>query len=300
MVDFLNEPQLRNRFAQFNQQVTQLRFAEGLRRNAELVRAETNLHFAKDIALSEGVRLDLGALRKLSLQTELSAQSVEAQVGYNLWRMQLWVSQLWEPLNPRREKTGGILQIAGKTPLSQTVPPMSLLATLHKLACAHLAVPATDISIPNGASLQAFLEIDKLTQIPKFWRLGLQVAQALQSPVFNQANLPVLLTYVRHQLVVSAVEPTGCLQFSTGWVRNLPQIMALVQELQLQGAKNQQPKLAFISSDQVVEWLTLWTDLFLESFSQAEQLIRFVQAGRLPETQNNCAQADINKSFPQV
>ncbi|MDO5060014.1 MAG: hypothetical protein Q4D73_00085 [Actinomycetaceae bacterium] len=300
MVDFLNDPQLQDRLAQFNQQVTQLRFAEGLRRNAELVRAETNLHFAKDLAFAEGVRLDLGTLRELSMQTELSFPSVEAQVGYNLWSMQFWVSQLWEPLNPRREKTGGILQIAGKNPGAKSVPQMSLLASLHKLACANLAVPATDISIPNGACLQAFLEIDKLTQVPKFWRLGLQVAQALQSPVFKQANLPVLLTYVRQQLVVTAVEPTGCLQFSAGWVRNLPQIMALVQELQLQATKNQQLKLAFTSAEQVVQWLTLWADLFLESFSEAQQLIRFVQAGRLPETQNNCAQADTEKSFPQV
>ncbi|MCS4484738.1 hypothetical protein NXS08_04495 [Gleimia sp. 6138-11-ORH1] len=284
MVEFLEKSQLQTRLEQFNQLAGKLRFAEGLRRNAELVRAETNLHLAKDIAFSEGVRLDLAQLRADSLQAEADVKSVEMQIGYNYWRLQLWVSQFWPPLNPRREKSGGVLAVVGKAPAAQPLALPAFLGTAHKLAVAQLPLDKTEVGIPLSRHFQEFAFVGKIAEVPLFWRLGLQLAQALQAPIFTTANLPVVLTFIRQQLVISGLEPTGCLQFGVGWNRYFPQVQEIVNLLKSEAGKALEPKLAFNSEEVVVAWLSLWADILLASFPATEDLIKAVQAGRMPET----------------
>lgn len=275
--------------------LTKLRFAEPLRRNSQVARLETNLHIARDLAENAGIKIALGELRNLTMQrtylneeTETNSQTrlcagknpaanLEEQVAQNYWRMQLWVSEQWAELNPRpARKTGGILQVGSTPKIAVPTPTPTGLATLHKIASAEItgnSVPAGQVGIPQPEVAQLITKILETSEIELIDRLGLALAQNLLTPLFPLHSSEILLTWIRHQLVVKGVEPTGCLLLTAGWKTHQPQVRTWVKQAKHNG----------LTPENLENWRKLWLQILLDSFPPTHILLRAVQAGKLPE-----------------
>ncbi|EEH64532.1 hypothetical protein HMPREF0044_0269 [Gleimia coleocanis DSM 15436] len=290
MNTYLADPQFKTQLEQLNQALTELRFAEGLRRNSDAARAETNLHFAFDLGFVNGIYIELNRLREISLLPTESRDltpsekensgtpklTVEEKRVRDYWQMQLWVSQHWAQLNPPKNGRGGLLNIGTRPQATQPrqLPLPQTLATMQKLAC--VSLPHAQMAIPQSQHLELFQNLFETNGIPGILKAGLLVAQSQLAPIFTQENQTVTLTFVRNYLVESGVEPTGCLQFMAGIRANQVAYTQALQNLTQAGAN---PEL-------LGNWLRLWVKILADSVAPSQQLIRHLQAGKLPECTN--------------
>lgn len=274
MGTFLENPQLHATLTKLHDGLTQLRFTEGLRRHSDVARTETNLHFANDLAALQGINLPLTNLRELTLE-KTTPTTLEENQALAYWQMQLWISQQWPTLNPPKNGRGKILSL-GRTPTTTaqrpSVPLPQTLATLHRIAGAKYQRRTEKLGMPSPTAQKLINQIWETTEIPAILRAGLLVAQNHLTPIFDFESTTTIHTVARHLLVASGAEPTGCLQYGIGLRTHQNRYHQTLKTLAETGA----------TPETLTQWLMLWTEILNSSLEKSHQLIRHVQAGKLP------------------
>ncbi|MDO5728612.1 MAG: hypothetical protein Q4P71_03180 [Actinomycetaceae bacterium] len=234
-----------------------LRFTEGLRRNWEAARAETNIQLAYTDAALDGARVNLNHLRLASIgRAETTDPGIALAVDY--WRAHLWISQIWNPLNARR-------------PVKKHEPPLPvIIASVHKLLSARLVgtqVSSSEVAIPSDpARTQVFIRLLS-SSLPAAVRCALAVAWAHHNPFFTRHCDEVARVVIRHLLVTSGFEPTGTLLLTYPWVAQIDRTNAVLDAVD------------WHDPETVVRWVERWIEMLGEAVDPTLTMIRHVQAG---------------------
>ncbi|MDO5049144.1 MAG: hypothetical protein Q4D87_04595 [Actinomycetaceae bacterium] len=292
--EFVNSADVKSRLADLDRAIVELRFTEGLRRNWAAARAEASVELAHFESTIDGARTDLAELRVATLSagttgsnTGLAAstpswmEKTENQPGaetggtnaqdgtgatgvadpsvlhaLDYWKAHRFVERTWPPLNSR-----GPVRV-----VEQPLP--RVLSGIHKILTGRLAsehlIREGDVAIPSDP--QALQGVNQIlnAQLPAPVRAGLLIWFAGQRPAFASHSVQVARTFARHHLVMSGYEPTGTLLAS------------------LEVARSNDALAAFSNPDPR-PWLSAYIDAMRAATGPTLEMIRHVQAGRLPQ-----------------
>ncbi|MDO5719621.1 MAG: hypothetical protein Q4P05_02685 [Actinomycetaceae bacterium] len=258
----MRERSVTDRIRAIDQAIIDLRFAEGLRRNWEAVRAETNIQLAYVEAASDGARTSLEHLRLASIGRAGATDPAEA-LALDYWRAHLWISQQWPPLNTRQP-----VRIPHR-------PLPVVVASAHKFVCARLVgetLTENAIAIPSdSASVRVFIRILS-SSLPVPTRSALAIAWAYAHPFFSVASQEVARVVVRHVMVTTGFEPTGTLVWMHPFVEHQAEVKHVLQEVD------------WAEPQTVGRWVKTWITLMGKAVDPTLEMIRHVQAGTVPKT----------------
>lgn len=256
--DFAGRSDVKAALADLDRRIVELRFTEGLRRNWAPARAEASIQLAQSEALMDGARADLAELRLASIGRVSAdgAADPSQQIALDYWHAHHWVEGTWPPLNTRR-------------PVRVVEQPLPrVLGQVHKLLTARLAsmgkIPEAAVAIPSRPESVLAMKAVLESSLPAPIRAGLLIWYAGQSPAFETHSVPLARVLARHHLVTCGFEPTGTLLTSVELARN-----PLAQQA--------------LADPEPFAWLLHYIDAMSQAVDASLQMIRHVQAGKLPE-----------------
>lgn len=270
------------------QACAELRFAEGLRRRSNEVRAEAAVQEAVATSWLEGMRVNADAVRATAMglvprnravvSADPSAADLSGRTGLGsraddldlplagamgAWRAMWRVQDLLPDLNAR--------PAPGAPPMSAPRTPMlGLLASLNKDACSFLvaagALDPSVVALPQRTDVVH--EVARLAapggrgaeQGDAIDRAGTMLRLLVTEPVFAAANVTTALAAVKWFLATSGVEPTGVSVLSRWGVEAGPMFPSRLRE----------------------DPTGVAAQSLIRGCAEGQGIVRAVQAGKLP------------------
>lgn len=262
LVDFANTPDMRALLSRIDSSVVELRFAEGLRRNWLAARAEASIQLAHFESTIDGARTDLAELRLATVGHENKHENKgdpddpSLLQALDYWKAHRWIESTWPPLNTR----GPIRTVEKPIP--------TVLGQVHKILTSRLSsqglISEGEIAIPSDPGAVQAVNAIVASSLPTPVRAGLIIWLAGQRPAFDSHSVQVARTFARHHLVMSGFEPTGTLLIG------------------LELARSEEALISFGNPDPR-PWLRAYCKAMESAVAPTLEMIRHVQAGRLPE-----------------
>lgn len=206
-----------------HQACAQLRFAEGLRRRWAQARAEASVQEAHALATALGVRVEVGALRRVTLERSCAELPPDLDYARSIWQATWRIASLLSDLNA-----------TNPTPPVKATP-IQILAGLHKDACAALVragkMSLNEVANPQNAGQFLAEQQDLEAQLRRGEITGLDVvaqtwAQLAVGSLFAREAEVVAVNYAKWQLASLGIEPTG-VSVLAQWRCEQPQVYQL-------------------------------------------------------------------------
>lgn len=249
------------------QACAELRFAEGLRRRSNEVRAEAAVQEAVATSWLEGMRVNADAVRAtaMGLVPRNRADDLDLPLAgaMGAWRAMWRVQDLLPDLNAR--------PAPGAPPMSAPRTPMlGLLASLNKDACSFLvaagALDPSVVALPQRTDVVH--EVARLAapggrgaeQGDAIDRAGTMLRLLVTEPVFAAANVTTAFAAVKWFLATSGVEPTGVSVLSRWGVEAGPMFPSRLRE----------------------DPTGVAAQSLIRGCAEGQGIVRAVQAGKLP------------------